>query len=55
VPEREVTSVDISIEEAMKLIVSGGLYTPSGAMTSALSGEAKWSQVKQPDAGVPIG
>jgi len=55
VPEREVTSVDISIEEAMKLIVSGGLYTPSGTMASALSGEPKWSQVKQPDAGVPIG
>ena len=55
VPEREVTSVDISIEEAMKLIVSGGLYTPSGTMASALSGDSKWSQVKQPDAGVPIG
>jgi len=54
VPEREVTSVDISIEEAMKLIVSGGLYTPSGAMASALA-EAKWSQIKQPDVGVPIG
>jgi uncharacterized membrane protein len=55
VPEREVTSVDISIEEAMKLIVSGGLYTPSGAMVSALNAETKWSQVKQPDVGVPIG
>lgn len=55
VPEREVTSVDISIEEAMKLIVSGGLYSPSGTIASALSGESKWSQVKQPDAGVPIG
>lgn len=55
VPEREVTSVDISIEEAMKLIVSGGLYTPSGAITSALNSDSKWSQVKQPDAGVPIG
>ena len=55
VPEREVISVDISIEEAMKLIVSGGLYTPSGAMASALKGEPKWSQAKQPDAGVPIG
>ena len=54
VPEREVTSVDISIEEAMKLIVSGGLYTPSGTMASALNGDSKWSQVKQPDAGVPI-
>ncbi|MCS6304084.1 MAG: DUF502 domain-containing protein [Nitrospira sp.] len=55
VPEQEVTPVDISIEEAMKLIVSGGLYTPSGTMASALRGDSKWSQVKQPDAGVPIG
>jgi uncharacterized membrane protein len=29
VPEKEVVSVDISVEEAMKLIVSGGLYSPS--------------------------
>ena len=28
VPEKEVTPVDISVEEAMKLIVSGGLYSP---------------------------
>ena len=55
VPEQEVTSVDISIEEAMKLIVSGGLYTPSSAVASALNAEAKWGRVKQPDAGVPIG
>ncbi len=55
VPEREVTSVEISVEEAMKLIVSGGLYSPSTPMTSVLGGEAKWSQVKQPDAGVSIG
>ncbi len=55
VPEREVTSVDISIEEAMKLIVSGGLYTPSSAVASALNADAKWNQVKQPDVGVPIG
>ena len=55
VPEQEVTSVDISIEEAMKLIVSGGLYTPSSAVAAALNAEAKWGRVKQPDAGVPIG
>lgn len=55
VPEREVMSVDISIEEAMKLIVSGGLYTPSASMTSVLKADAKWGQVKQPDIGVPIG
>jgi uncharacterized membrane protein len=55
VPEREVTSVEISIEEAMKLIVSGGLYTSSSAVAAALSADTKWSQVKQPDVGVPIG
>lgn len=54
VPEREVTSVDISVEEAMKLIVSGGLYSPSGSMTSVLKADARWSRVKQPDTGVPI-
>ena len=50
VPEREVTSVDISVEEAMKLIVSGGLYTPTASMASVLSADAKWSGVKQPEA-----
>lgn len=54
VPEGEVTSVDISVEEAMKLIVSGGLYSPSASLTPADNGEIKWSQVKQPDAGAPI-
>lgn len=29
VPEKEVMPVDISVEEAMKLIVSGGLYSPA--------------------------
>lgn len=55
VPEREVTSVDISVEEAMKLIVSGGLYSPTPSMASALNAEPKWSTVKQPETGVPIG
>lgn len=55
VPEREVTSVDISVEEAMKLIVSGGLYSPSTSLGSAVNAAAKWSAVKQPEAGVPIG
>ncbi len=54
VPEREVMSVDISVEEAMKLIVSGGLYTPSGSMTPVPQADVKWGQVKQPDVGVPI-
>jgi uncharacterized membrane protein len=55
VPEREVMSVDISVEEAMKLIVSGGLYTPATSMASVLQADAKWSGVKQPEAGVTIG
>lgn len=55
VPEREVSSVDISVEEAMKLIVSGGLYVPATSMASVLDADAKWSGVKQPVAGVPIG
>jgi len=55
VPEREVTSVDISVEEAMKLIVSGGLYTPTTSMASVLNADAKWNGVKQPEAGVTIG
>jgi uncharacterized membrane protein len=49
------TSVDITVEEAMKLIVSGGLYSPAASMQSVLDADVKWSQVKQPDAGVPIG
>ena len=32
VPEREVESVDMSVEEAMKLIVSGGLYSSGKTM-----------------------
>ena len=28
VPEREIVSVELGVEEAMKLIVSGGLYSP---------------------------
>ncbi|RMH35372.1 MAG: DUF502 domain-containing protein [Nitrospirae bacterium] len=31
VPEKEVVPVDLSVEEAMKLIVSGGLYSPNRA------------------------
>ena len=55
VPEREVTSVNISVEEAMKLIVSGGLYSPSQSAGATVGAENKWGSVKQPDAGVPIG
>jgi uncharacterized membrane protein len=54
VPEREVIAVNISVEEAMKLIVSGGLYSPS-TLGPLVDPEVKWGSVKQPEAGVPIG
>ena len=54
VPEKDVTPVDISVEEAMKLIVSGGLYSPEqcGGRTN---GDGAWSKVRQPEIGMPIG
>jgi uncharacterized membrane protein len=55
VPEHEVTSVDISVEEAMKLIVSGGLCSPSTSLASSVATATKWGAVKQPETGVPIG
>jgi uncharacterized membrane protein len=55
VPEHEVTSVDISVEEAMKLIVSGGLCSPSTSLASSVATTTKWDAVKQPETGVPIG
>jgi len=55
VPEHEVTSVDMTVEEAMKLIVSGGLCSPSTSLSSAVAAATKWSDVKQPETGVPIG
>jgi uncharacterized membrane protein len=55
VPEREVTSVDITVEEAMKLIVSGGLYSPTPSLAATMPAETKWGPIKQPDPGVPIG
>lgn len=38
VPEKEVLPLDISVEEAMKLIVSGGLYTPAAQPGRAPAG-----------------
>src|SRR6266850_2730627 len=55
VPEHEITSVDMSVEEAMKLIVSGGLCSPSTSLGSAVTAATKWGTVKQPETGVPIG
>lgn len=35
VPEKDVMPVDITVEEAMKLIVSGGLYSPGSPLQGA--------------------
>ena len=40
VPEKEVVSLDISVEEAMKLIVSGGLYQPTPSMPAVVQPES---------------
>jgi uncharacterized membrane protein len=53
VPEREVIAVEITVEEAMKLIVSGGLYAP-GASGASMQLGGKWTHVSQPRQGVPI-
>ena len=55
VPEHEVTAVDMTVEEAMKLIVSGGLCSPSSSLASAVTAATKQGIVKQPEVGVPIG
>jgi uncharacterized membrane protein len=34
VPEKEVVPLDMSVDEAMKLIVSGGLYTPPASVSA---------------------
>jgi uncharacterized membrane protein len=51
VPEKEVVSLDITIEEAMKLIVSGGLYSPPSLGTLEARAGVR---VKQPGMEVPI-
>ncbi len=53
VPEKEVVPLDISVEEAMKLIVSGGLYVPAQPMHTTAS-KAKGSRSPRPDLEVPI-
>ncbi len=41
VPEKEIVPLDMSVEEAMKLIVSGGLYQPTQAAVVAGAPEAR--------------
>lgn len=54
VPEKEVVPLDISVEEAMKLIVSGGLYTPAQPMKATVSPDSAKAKVPAPDLEVPI-
>ncbi len=42
VPEKDVVPLDMSVEEAMKLIVSGGLYQPTQA---AVAGQTARTEV----------
>ncbi len=53
VPEKDIVSLDITVEEAMKLIVSGGLYSPGGSFqgTAARPRDAK---ATDRGVGVPI-
>jgi uncharacterized membrane protein len=55
VPEKEVMAVDISVEEAMKLIVSGGLYQPAPRMPApAAADRPAAAATPQPRVEVPI-
>lgn len=54
VPEKEVVPVDISVEEAMKLIVSGGLYQPAPSTSAKASNRPAAAQAPQPHVEVPI-
>ena len=53
VPEKEVVALDISVEEAMKLIVSGGLYSPNQQAGPFTAGKTVPAGADQPGLGVP--
>jgi len=55
VPEREVVSVDLGVEEAMKLIVSGGLYSPARSHGVKDIKEEGIHKPVSPDVEVPTG
>jgi uncharacterized membrane protein len=54
VPEKEVVTVDISVEEAMKLIVSGGLYSPTQPMSRVVPTRGGTATAPGPKVEVPI-
>ena len=47
VPEKEVVPLDISVEEAMKLIVSGGLYSPTSSPNGPSTAKAVRAKTHQ--------
>ncbi len=55
VPEREVESVDMSVEEAMKLIVSGGLYSSGKAMGVPTFDPKEGAPIPEPSVEVKTG
>lgn len=40
VPEKEIIPLSMSVEDAMKMLVSGGMYTPSSGEDAVSSGQA---------------
>src|SRR5438093_7460524 len=54
VPEKEVVPLALSVEEAMKLIVSGGVYSPPQPTKPAASSESAKAKAPAPDLEVPI-
>jgi uncharacterized membrane protein len=54
VPEKEVVTLDISVDEAMKLIVSGGLYQPSSSMQAMARAKSAAPQAAHARMEVPI-
>ena len=53
VPEKEVTPVELGVEEAMKLIVSGGLYSPDKPAGIDRAGRGSRRKPVTPEVQVP--
>ncbi|MEX5216555.1 MAG: DUF502 domain-containing protein [Nitrospira sp.] len=55
VPEADIIPVNISVEEAMKLIVSGGLYTPHPSLAPLSNNQAPESRSHDHRQNAPVG
>ena len=56
VPEDEVISTDLSVDEAMKIVISGGVLTPEkigGTVESPEHGKGALEDVKDPNQPAP--